>query len=133
MADDAIKVGAPIPKGAQVGMPIPSGASIGEDVTNPDVMLEKAQGQAQETPATAGAKMQPNNLGLAIENSPTGADPHNPGNPNLNAVPESERKSVSDTMANTALATTPLMGPLSSAVEEGVPGVLRLGRGVIGA
>lgn len=133
MADEAIKAGMPIPKGAQVGQPIPSGASIGEDITNPDAMLAKAQGQAQETPATAAAKMHPNNLALAMENSPTGADPHNPGNPNLNAVPESERKNVNDTMANTALATTPLMGPVGSAVEEGVPGLLKWGRGMIGA
>jgi hypothetical protein len=38
---------------------------------------------------------------LALTNMPTGADPHNPGNPNLNAVPASERQSVN----NQALAT----------------------------
>lgn len=134
MADgDAIKAGSPIPKGAQVGQPIPSGASIGEDITNPDAMLAKAQGQAQETPATAAAKMQPNYAALMLENSPSGADPHNPGNPNLNAIPETERKEVSDTLANTALATTPLMGAVGSAAAEGLPGVMRLGRGLIGA
>ena len=33
---------------------------------------------------------------MALSNSPSGADPHNPGNPNLNAVPASQRESVNN-------------------------------------
>lgn len=43
----------------------------------------------------------PSYAALAMANSPTGADPHNPGNPNLSAVPASERSGVN----SRALAT----------------------------
>src|SRR5271167_4660236 len=96
-------------------------------------MEAAAHEQARETPVTAAAKMKPNYSALMLSNSPSGADPHNAGNPNLNAVPEEEREGVNSRALNTALATTPLVGPAGRAAEAGVPGLLKLGRGVIGA
>ena len=60
----------------------------------PDV-TKQAQAVIKNTPMT------PSYSAMAIANSPSGADPHNPGNPNLNAVPTSERANVN----NRALAT----------------------------
>ena len=60
----------------------------------PDAAMQ-AHEQMKRTP------MQPSYSAMAISNMPTGADPHNPGNPNLNAVPTSERGRVNDS----ALAT----------------------------
>lgn len=55
----------------------------------PDAVAQ-AQAKIKATPMT------PSYAAMAVGHVPTGADPHNPGNPNLNAVPESERKMVND-------------------------------------
>lgn len=64
--------------------------------------------------------MKPSYTAMAIANSPSGADPHNPGNPNLNAIPESERTQVGTNALSTAIATTPLLeaGPLAELAES---------------
>jgi hypothetical protein len=70
--------------------------------------LEPPPEQQQPSGVHAGGGKYNSYLDMALGNSPSGADPHNPGNPNLNAVPESERGNVNDTAMNTAMATTPL-------------------------
>lgn len=63
--------------------------------------------------------MKPSYTAMAFGHVPGGADPHNPGNPNLNAIPESERQSVN----NRALATQAgaLAGTgIGAGVEAGV-------------
>jgi hypothetical protein len=45
------------------------------------------------------APMTPSYSAMALANSPSGADPHNPGNPNLNALPPEMRESVSTSLA----------------------------------
>ena len=79
-------------------------------------------------------------MDMAIGNSPSGADPQNPGNPNLNAVPESERGNVNDNALATAVATTPitaLVGPAlewlgigGKAASEAAPAVKQVGTGL---
>lgn len=56
---------------------------------------------AQAQAAVKATPMKPSYSAMAVGHMPTGADPHNPGNPNLKAIPESERQSVN----NRALAT----------------------------
>ena len=82
-------------------------------------MEAAAHEQARETPAKAGAKMQPNWTALALEHTPSGADPHNPGNPNMNAIPESARGDVNSRLATISSMTTPAMGTLGEIAEEG--------------
>lgn len=94
-------------------------------------MEDAAHAQARPTALPNGG--QPSFTATALSNSPSGADPHNPGNPNLDAVPESAREDVNDSAFKTALGTTPLVGPAGRAAAEGVPGVMRLGRALIGA
>lgn len=72
----------------------------GKHGTIPTDQAEAAQ-KAGFRVAGATPKMLPSYTAMALENAPSGADPHNPGNPNLNAVPESERKSVNDSAFNT--------------------------------
>lgn len=78
-------------------------------------------------------------LDMAIQNSPSGADPQNAGNPNLNAIPEGARKDVNGDMAATALATTPVdlvgaalgwMG-LGGKAAEATPAVQKAGTGIL--
>ena len=52
--------------------------------------VKQAQAVIKNTPMT------PSYSAMALSNSPSGADPHNPGNPNLNAVPASQRESVNN-------------------------------------
>lgn len=80
-------------------------------------MEAAAHEQARETPTKAAAKMQPNWTALALEHTPSGADPHNPGNPNLNAIPESARADVNSRLATISSMTTPAMGTLGEIAE----------------
>jgi hypothetical protein len=82
----------PIPEGATVGnlVSIPEGATIGEPVSG-----------NQPSGISAGGGTAKSYAQMALQNSPSGADPHNPGNPNLNAVPESERAGVNDAALGT--------------------------------
>jgi hypothetical protein len=91
--------------------------------------VEAAQTQNTRAARNAMANAEPSYTAKAIENAPSGADPHNPGNPNLNAIPESERERVNRDLLNTASLTTPFV----AGAEAGVPGVLKAGRGLIGA
>lgn len=74
----------------------------------------------------------PSYAAMALSNSPSGADPHNPGNPNLNAVPESERDSVNSNLAATqgvALGAEPLA---EAAVTGSLKPLIPLAKTVIG-
>jgi hypothetical protein len=57
--------------------------------------------QQRMTKSQAGAGMKPSYLTMALSNAPSGADPHNPGNPNLNAVPQNMRRTISSGLAKT--------------------------------
>ena len=50
---------------------------------------------------TAPAAMKPSYMAMALANAPSGADPHNPGNPNLNALSPEMREPVSTGLAKT--------------------------------
>lgn len=58
------------------------------------VMSPREQQRVKAKTAAPIQQAKTNYDALALANSPTGADPHNPGNPNLGAVPGSERASV---------------------------------------
>lgn len=116
---------------SQISWDNPHGISWDDDpLKTGKGMEDAAHNQARPTTLPGGG--QPSYTALALQNSPSGADPHNPGNPNLNAVPESEREGVNDSAFDTALATAPLVGPAGRAAAEGAPGLMRLGRTVIG-
>ena len=87
---------------------------------------------AAHPPTPKPLEMKPSYLGLALSNSPTGADPHNPGNPNLNAIPESEREKVNDRALGTQLSVLPLdiAGANPSLIR---PTLRALARGYLGA
>ena len=61
------------------------------------VMSPREQQRAAKSKAASG--MKPSYSTMAITNAPSGADPHNPGNPNLNAVPPSLRQAISSSLA----------------------------------
>jgi len=93
-----------LPAGFEDAKPVGTPASI---QLPPGFEDAKPVGQ-QPSGVHAGGGTAKSYLDLAIQNSPSGADPHNPGNPNLNAVPESERGAVNTSAMHTAIATTPL-------------------------
>jgi hypothetical protein len=76
------------------------------------VMSPREQQRAKAK--TAESKMQPSYAAMALTHSPTGADPQNPGNPNLSALPPETRQAVSSSLAGTqgsVLAAEGLFSP----------------------
>jgi hypothetical protein len=64
------------------------------------VMSSREQQRAQRQ-ALKDAPMKPSYATMALSNAPTGADPHNPSNPNLSALPPEMRQQVSSSLAKT--------------------------------
>lgn len=93
--------------------------TVGDET--PNIASESAMAAHPPTPKITAA-MKPSYSTMALSNSPSGADPHNPGNPNLNAIPESERENINTNALSTAVATTPFLeaGPLAGAFESRV-------------
>jgi hypothetical protein len=66
---------------------------------SPEAQKPDAVKQAQT--AIASTPMKPSYTAMAFGAVPGGADPHNPGNPNLNALPPETRQDVSTSLAKT--------------------------------
>ena len=96
------------------GNPIKSAPLTEQEAVGGDYSNEQASRVSKD------AKMNPSYSALALENSPSGADRHNPGNPNLNAVPESERAAVNTAALKTQAATLAGQG-ISTGVEAAMP------------
>ncbi len=64
---------------------------ISAEAQRPDA-TKQAQAVIQNIP-------KPSYTAMAVANAPGGADPHNPGNPNLNALPPETRQAVSSSLA----------------------------------
>lgn len=104
--------------------------TIGDD--GPDISSEASM--ATHPPAVPKPMaMQPSYSALAIRNSPTGADPHNPGNPNLNAVPASELGKVNDRALETQMASIGGAPLAEAAVAGSVKPLIPLARSVVGS
>src|SRR6185312_12367529 len=97
----------PIPQGATIGnpnaVPIPEGASIGQPAPQPEDKRSFLQ--------------------IALDNSPSGADPQNPGNPTqqgLNQMSPEDRASAQKSLAATAAVTAggALAGPAIAYATE---------------
>jgi hypothetical protein len=106
------------PMAAPSVQPAPTGKTYLDDQGNP--MAAPQATPAQPRGVKAGGGHAASYLDMAIQNSPSGADPHNPGNPNLNAVPESERENVNDAALKTQAATLAGQG-VSAGVEAAMP------------
>jgi hypothetical protein len=92
-------------------------------------MEDAAHAQARPGPSGLPGGGNPSYAAMAVENSPSGADPHNPANPNQQAMPAEMRPEVNSNLLTAASLTTPMVG----GAMEGVPGIMRAGRGLIGA
>jgi len=93
---------------------------------------KQAQAVIKKTPMT------PSYSAMALGHVPGGADPHNPGNPNLNAIPESERQMINNRAFATQASTLAGQG-IGAGVEAGVaklmaPSVVReiVSTGILG-
>lgn len=78
-------------------------------------------------------RAKPSYAAMGLANSPSGADPHNPGNPNLNAVPESERDNINSNLAATqgfALSAGPFA---EAAALRSVKPLIPLAKTVVGS
>lgn len=65
----------------------------------PSAEDQRPDATAQAQAVIKNAPMNPSYSALAVGNSPSGADPHNPGNPNLNAVPQNLRQAITSSLA----------------------------------
>jgi hypothetical protein len=71
-------------------------------------------------PAAPQPKMQTSNVATAIQNSPSGADPHNPANPTQQGYAQMEpqnAKDVQDQLATLAGVSIPAMGAAKAGVN----------------
>lgn len=75
----------------------------------------------------------PSYAAMGLANAPSGADPHNPGNPNLNAVPESERGNVNDAALTTQVASLGTAPIAEAAITGSVKPLIPLAKTAIGA
>lgn len=99
--------------------------------TGPDISSEASMA-AHPPAAPKPAAMKPSYAGLAVSNSPTGADPHNPGNPNLSAIPQSEREAVSNRAFGTQFASIG-GGPIAkAAVMRSVKPLIPVAKSMVG-
>lgn len=117
---------------SQISWDNPHGISWDDDPLKTGKGMEAAA-HNQARPTTLPGGGQPSYTALALQNSPSGADPHNPGNPNLNAVPESEREGVNTKLATTQGVMIPATEGANALIEGGVPRLLKYGRGLLGA
>jgi hypothetical protein len=84
------------------------------------------------------APMTPSYSAMAVGHVPTGADPHNPGNPNLNALPPETRQAISSSLAKTQAGVLAGQG-LGAGIEAGASKLLAptvtsetVGTGILG-
>lgn len=97
-------------------------------------LLSDESYQAAHPPsAPAPMAMKQNYDALALSNSPSGADPHNPGNPNLNAVPESERENANNTALTYQVASLGTAPIAEAAITGSVKPLIPLAKTAIGA
>jgi hypothetical protein len=82
-----------------------------------DISSEKQM--AEHPPVAQPLEMKPSYSALALSSSPTGADPHNPANPNLQAIPEEEREKVGTNLLATSIGETTLSPTVGEAVATG--------------
>lgn len=103
------------------------------DAPGPDPAVMAASKARNAQPTQFEQQRQPGYYSnLALQNSPSGADPHNPGNPNLNAVPQSERGKVNDRALGTQLASIG-GGPFAeAAVTQSVKPLIPVAKSVVG-
>jgi hypothetical protein len=85
------------------------------------VMSPREQQRAKTK--TAESKMQPSYAEMALAHSPTGADPQNPANPNLSALPPEMRQTVSSSLAKTQASILAGQG-IGSAAQAGISKLL---------
>jgi len=84
-------------------------------------------------PPTPSYRMNPSYSMLALQNSPSGADPQNPGNPNLNAIPESKRERVNDAALTTQMYSLG-GGPFAeAALTSGIKPLVPVAKSIGGA
>lgn len=101
-----------------------------------DIASEKEM--AKHPPVAQPLEMKPSYSAMAVGNAPSGADPHNPANPNLNAIPEEEREGVQNRLIPLSVAEATFSPTVGEAVATGsLRPFARLGsnliRGYLGA
>lgn len=122
--------GTAVDKKSEFEISPPDGGGFEVSAPTPDMANESYMAAHPPTPKFTGVN--PSYLGLAASNSPSGADPHNPGNPNLNAIPGSERGRVNDTALTTQLSSFAGAPFANAAVAGSAKPLIPIARSLVG-